>query len=47
MNIDNIIQELEEVIEKLKIKLLFLKTENKDLKKTIIKFKKYVKDINN
>ena len=35
MNIEIILNELQEVIDKLKVKLLFLKTENKELKKKI------------
>ncbi len=46
MNLDTILLELQEAMNKLKIKIIYLQTENKELKKTIIKLKKYVKDLN-
>jgi|TARA_R110000824_G_scaffold93030_1_gene225262 chaperonin cofactor prefoldin len=42
MNVKTILTELDDVIEKLKMKITFLQTENKNLKKTIIELKSYV-----
>ncbi len=45
MNIESILKELEEVVDKLKLKLMFLKTENKELKKKIYELKEHIKKI--
>jgi len=42
MNIKNILTELDEVIEKLKLKIIYLQTENTELKQRLIKLKQYV-----
>jgi len=45
MNINSIMLELDEVIEKLKLKIIFYETENKRLRKKIIELKQYVSNI--
>jgi len=45
MNVKIILDELDDVINKLKLKLMFLQTENKDLKKKIIELKKYIENV--
>lgn len=45
MNIKIIIQELEEIIEKLKLKIICYETENKELKKRLKDIQRYI--INN
>lgn len=45
MNIKNILDELDEIVNKLKLKIMFLQTENKDLKKRIIELKKYIENV--
>jgi len=42
MNINNILTELDEVIEKLKLKIIYLQSENTELKQRLIKLKQYV-----
>ncbi len=44
MKSDEIIQELDEVVLKLKMKLAFFETENKELRKRINELKKFVKE---
>ena len=45
MNIKNILDELDDIVNKLKLKIIFLQTENKDLKKRIIELKKYIVNV--
>ena len=45
MNSSVILKELDECLEKLKMKLMFYETEIKELKTTIEKLKKFVKDV--
>jgi len=45
MTLESILRDLEEIIEKLKMKLLFLKTENKELKIKINELKEHIKKI--
>jgi|TARA_R110001592_G_scaffold52977_1_gene162518 chaperonin cofactor prefoldin len=42
MNINNILTELDEIIEKLKLKIIYLQTENETLRHKLIKLKQYV-----
>jgi len=42
MNIKNILTELDDLIEKLKMKIMYYQTENKELKIQIIKLKEYI-----
>ena len=42
MNIKNILTELDDIIEKLKMKIMFYQTENKELKIQIMKLKEYI-----
>lgn len=42
MDIKNIIAELDDVIEKLKMKIIFYQTENKELKLKINQLKQYI-----
>ena len=43
MKTEEIIEELNEVISKLKIRIIYYQTENEKLKKTIKEMKKYIK----
>ena len=43
MNTEQIIEELNEVITKLKCRLIYYQTENKKLKEKILEMKKYVR----
>ena len=45
MLLKSILEELDEVINKLKLKIMYLQTENKDLRKKIIELKKYVEEV--
>ena len=45
MNIKSILDELDDIVNKLKIKIMFLQTENKELKKKIIQLKKYIENV--
>lgn len=45
MNIKSILVELDEVIEKLKFKIMFYQTENRELRIKINELKDYVKNI--
>ena len=45
MNVKIILDELDDVINKLKLKIMYLQTENKDLRKKIIELKKYVEEV--
>lgn len=42
MNIKNILAELDDIIEKLKMKIMYLQTENKKLKIKITELKQYI-----
>ena len=42
MDIKNILSELDDVIEKLKMKIIFYQTENKELKLKINQLKQYI-----
>jgi len=44
MNTEQIIEELNEVIIKLKCRLIYLQTENKELKKKVVDLKKIVRN---
>tara|TARA_R100000353_G_scaffold158794_1_gene118133 strand:+ start:113 stop:250 length:138 start_codon:yes stop_codon:yes gene_type:complete len=44
MKTEQIIEELNEVITKLKMRLIFYQTENSNLRKKIIELKKYVRN---
>mgnify|MGYP003133047278 CR=1 FL=1 len=44
MRSEEILQELDEVVIKLKMKLMYYETENKELRKRINELKKYVKE---
>ncbi len=45
MNSTTILKELDECLEKLKMKIMFYETEIKELKSTIEKLKKFVKEV--
>jgi len=45
MNINTLIAELDDVLEKLKLKIIYYQTENKELRKKIAELKKYVAQI--
>jgi len=45
MNIKNILDELDDIVNKLKLKIMYLKTENKELKKKIIELKEYISKV--
>ena len=45
MNINTLVQELDDVLEKLKLKIIYYQTENKELRKKITELKKYVAQI--
>jgi len=42
MNVKIILDELDDIVNKLKLKIMFLKTENMELKKKIIELKEYI-----
>lgn len=44
MNVEKILEELDDVIEKLKIKIIYYQTENTNLRKRINELKKFVKE---
>ena len=44
MNVEKILEEFDEVVEKLKIKIIYYQTENSNLRKRIDELKKYVKE---
>ncbi len=43
MNTDEIVEQLNEIIEKLKMRLIYYQTENANLKQKIYQLKKYVR----
>ena len=45
MNIKSIITELDEIIDKLKVRIIYLQSENKDLKKKVNELKEYIKNL--
>ena len=45
MNIKNILDELDDIVSKLKLKIMYLQTENKELKKKIIELKEYISKV--
>jgi len=45
MNIKNILDELDDIVNKLKLKIMYLQTENKELKKKIIELKEYISKV--
>ena len=45
MNVKIILDELDDIVNKLKLKIMYLQTENKDLRKKIIELKKYVEEV--
>tara|TARA_R100000655_G_scaffold100269_1_gene144632 strand:+ start:420 stop:557 length:138 start_codon:yes stop_codon:yes gene_type:complete len=44
MNTDELVEELNEIIKKLKMRLIYYQTENASLKKKISELKKYVRN---
>jgi len=44
MSVDELIEELNIIIHKVKMKMIFYQTENKELRKRITELKKIVKD---
>ena len=44
MNDFDLLTELDDIVSKLKIRIIYYQTENKELKKRIAELKKYVKD---
>lgn len=44
MNVEKILEEFDEVVEKLKMKIIYYQTENSNLRKRIDELKKYVKE---
>ena len=44
MKDSELLQELDEIVSKLKIRIIYYQTENADLKKRIAELKKYVKN---
>ena len=44
MNDFDLLTELDDIVSKLKIRIIYYQTENKQLKKRIAELKKYVKD---
>jgi len=45
MNIKSIISELDDIIDKLKVRIIYLQSENKDLKKKVNELKEYIKNL--
>jgi len=45
MNIKNILDELDDIVNKIKLKIMYLQTENKELKKKIIELKEYISKV--
>ena len=45
MNIKSIITELDDIIDKLKVRIIYLQSENKDLKKKVNELKEYIKNL--
>jgi len=44
MNVEKILEEFDEVVEKLKIKIIYYQSENTNLRNRINELKKYVKE---
>jgi len=44
MNSEQILQELDDLIKRLKMRIIYLETENEKFKKRIVELKKFVKE---
>ena len=44
MNSEEILQELDDLIKRLKMRIIYLETENEKFKKRIVELKKFVKE---
>ena len=44
MKSDEILKDLEELVQRLRLRLMYLQTENEKLKKRIVELKKFVKE---
>ena len=45
MTVKNILDDLDDIVNKYKLKIMFLQSENMELKKKIIELKKYIENV--